>query len=260
MPAFVALALTASVYVAGWLRLRSLRVISGWRAGSFLAGLLSIWTAVASPLAALDEQLLTIHMAQHLLLMTIAPPLILLGAPVMPLLRGLPRNVVKRTVSRVCHWRPFETIREIFGQPVVCWLAATAALVVWHIPAVFTPALRSEPLHMFEHASFLVSGLLFWWPVIQPWPARPHSSGWTMLLYLFLATLPCDVLSAFLVFSEKVAYPVYFLTAGKLRGVGFGRSAVRGRIDVDLRHGGLPRCGNDSERSHALHAGHRTWR
>src|SRR5207247_1816287 len=69
-----------------------------------------------------------------------------------------------------------------------------------------------------EYASFLGTGLLFWWPVVQPWPSVARWSGWSMILYLFLATLPCDILSAFLVFSERVAYPVY-LSASRQSGL-----------------------------------------
>src|ERR1700739_3230270 len=81
---------TALVYLRGCLHLRStsLNVIPVWRASSFLLGLFLIWVAIGSPVAALDEELLTVHMVQHLLLMTIAPPLIMLGAPAMPLLHG----------------------------------------------------------------------------------------------------------------------------------------------------------------------------
>jgi cytochrome c oxidase assembly factor CtaG len=75
---------------------------------------------------------------------------------------------------------------------------------------VFTRGLQSESWHIVEHACFLGSGFLFWWPVVQPWPSVPVWTRWSMLLYLFLATLPCDILSGFLVFSERVAYPVYF--------------------------------------------------
>jgi putative membrane protein len=70
--------------------------------------------------------------------------------------------------------------------------------------------MRSETWHAVEELSFLSTGLLFWWPVVQRWSGV---SGWSMILYLFLATLPCDILSGFLVFSERVAYPVYFSTA-----------------------------------------------
>jgi len=66
-----------------------------------------------------------------------------------------------------------------------------------------------------EYASFLGTGLLFWWPVVQPWPSVSRRPDWSIILYLFLATLPCDVLSAFLVFSERVAYPVYLSTSGQ---------------------------------------------
>src|ERR1700730_11644490 len=86
------LILEALLYLRGWTRLRISRVniVPAWRAASFLLGLFLIWLAVGSPLAAFDEQLLTVHMAQHLLLMTMAPALLLLGAPLMPVFHGLP--------------------------------------------------------------------------------------------------------------------------------------------------------------------------
>jgi cytochrome c oxidase assembly factor CtaG len=68
---------------------------------------------------------------------------------------------------------------------------------------------HSNAWHAIEHASFLAGGLLFWWPVVQPWPSSSPERPWTIVLYLFLATLPCDVLSGFLVFSERIAYPMY---------------------------------------------------
>jgi cytochrome c oxidase assembly factor CtaG len=181
-----------------------------WRAVSFILGLFSIWVAIASPLAALDEQLLTIHMLQHLLLMTIAPALVLLGAPVMPLMHGLPRRFVRSILGPLFRSTPMQRLGRLFSQPAFCWIAAAAALVGWHIPAAFTLALRSESWHVLEHASFLCAGFLFWWPVVQPWPSVPVWSRWSLLLYLFLATLPCDILSGFLVFSDRVVYPVYF--------------------------------------------------
>src|SRR5215470_16422842 len=97
----VIFAVVAFVYLRGWLRLRSTSpdTVSAWRAGSFLGGLSLIWVAVASPISTLDHELLTVHMVQHLLLMTLAPPLIWLGAPVMPLLRGLPYRVQGLTSS-----------------------------------------------------------------------------------------------------------------------------------------------------------------
>ena len=200
----------ASVYLRGWLHLRSasFSIINGWHAFSFVVGLSLIWVAIASPLAALDHESLTVHMLKHLLLMTLAPPLIWLGEPVGPLLHGLPRRFVQRVLAPAFQLLPVHRIARALGQPEFCWLAAAAVLVGWHIPAVFTVAMHSTGWHFVEQSSFLASGLLFWWPVVQPWPSvlRPDL---TMILYLFFATLPCDILSGFLVFCDRVVYPVY---------------------------------------------------
>jgi len=69
--------------------------------------------------------------------------------------------------------------------------------------------MRSARWHEFEHASFFAAGLLFWWPVVQPWPSLARWPQWSVPLYLFLATLPCDALSAFLTFCNRVVYPHY---------------------------------------------------
>jgi len=217
------IAFTAAVYLRGWLRLRStsLNVIPVWQAGSFLLGMSLIWTAVASPIAALDRELLTVHMLQHLLLMTIAPPLIWLGRPVMAFLHGLPRPLAHKVIDPLLQAAPVQRLGRVLAQPAFCWLAAAAALLGWHIPAVFTLALQSETWHMVEHASFLVAGLLFWWPVVQPWPSAAKWPELSIILYLFLATLPCDILSGFLVFCDRVVYPVYFSSSHP-----FGLSAL----------------------------------
>ena len=214
LPVFAAL-----VYLRGWFHLRStsLNIIEAWRAGSFILGLFSIWVALASPIATWDKALLTGHMIQHLLLMTFGAPLILLSEPVMLLLHGLPRRFVRSIIGPLFRWRSVQQPGRGLAQPAICWLAAVGALLVWHVPDAFTLGMRSELWHAVEHASFLGAGLLFWWPVVQPWPSLSRRPEWSIILYLFLATLPCDVLSAFLVFSERVAYPVYLSTSGQSR-------------------------------------------
>jgi putative membrane protein len=193
-----ALIFTWLVYLRRWLRLRRHEHanVEGWRAGSFVLGLLFVWIATASPLAELDHEMLTAHMVQHLLFMTLGPPLILLGIPRKPLTHGL-------------------------LHPALCWFAAAATLVVWHIPSVFMLGLQSQMWHGVEQAFFLVTGLLFWWPVVQPCPRVSKWPESSILLYLFLATLPCDILSGFLVFCDRVVYPV-FLSSPRF----FGLSAL----------------------------------
>lgn len=146
------------------------------------AGLFVAWLVLGSPLSALDHALLTFHMVQHLLLMTVAAPLILLGAS-----RAAPSGALRAPPAR--------------GALVAfCWLAGTVVVVAWHVPAAFELGMRSHVWHLIQQVTFLIAGLLFWWPVI-------HSSSPLAPLYLFLATLPCDALSAFLAFCGRVVYP-----------------------------------------------------
>jgi len=150
-------------------------------------------------------------MIKHLLLMTVAPALILLGEPVRVYWIGMPL-FAQRVLRRVFRRSLPRRIARMVTNPALCWTVSAMTLLAWHLPALFTLGMRSESWHMVEQISFFSAGLLFWWPVIQPWPSTSTGPRWWMLLYLFLATLPCDILSGFLVFSDRVAYPVYFST------------------------------------------------
>jgi cytochrome c oxidase assembly factor CtaG len=193
------------VYLRGWCRLRNAvpGLLSVWRLAAFSCGLLALWAVVASPLAGMDHRLLTAHMAQHLVLMTVSAPLLLLGAPVIVLLNGLPKPLawLDNPLPRA--------IGHIATHPLFCWSAGAATVIAWHIPAVFEVGMRSAQWHDFEQGCFLAAGILFWWPVVQPWPSLATWSAWGVPLYLFLATLPCDALSAFLTFCGRVVYPHY---------------------------------------------------
>lgn len=195
------------VYLRGWRRLHTAfpGVLRPWRPAAFVAGMLVLSAASASPLAMLDHHYLTAHMAQHLLLMTLAVPLILLGAPVITLLQGLPPGVSELFHRRSAdHW-----FTPVLTHPVFCWLACTAVVIGWHIPAVFEIGMRSELGHAVEQCCFFAAGILFWWPVIQPWPAVAKWPSWSIPVYLFLAALPCDALSAFLCLCNRVVYAHY---------------------------------------------------
>ncbi|HSY65212.1 MAG TPA: cytochrome c oxidase assembly protein [Terriglobales bacterium] len=206
------LAVTALVYLRGWLSLRSAfpKLIAGWRLTAFMSGLVFVWAAVASPLAQLDHHSLTIHMMKHLLLMTVAAPLVLAGAPVFPLVCGFPKLFIKSDPPLAS--TPARWLERCLMNPVLCWLAGTTAVIGWHLPVVFQLGMRSHWLHNLEDASFLLAGVLFWRPIVQASPSATRLPGWSMALYLFLATLPCDILSAFLVFCNRLVYPFYLST------------------------------------------------
>jgi putative membrane protein len=224
VPLTLVLILAAYLYGRGWIRLRKAfpKAIPVWQFGAFVSGLLSLWIALGSPLAAFDHYLLSIHMIEHVLLMAVAPPLILLGAPFLAFRHGSPLPFVQWTRDLFLCWPSVQAFGRILTHPVLCWLAAMVTLVGWHTPALFAITLRSRGWHEIEYAGFFATGLLFWLPVVQPWPSVPRWPRWCIPLYLFLATLPCDALSAFLAFCDRVVYSSY-LTAPRL----FNMSALQ---------------------------------
>ncbi len=216
-----ALALTALVYTRGWLRIRRTRPeqFPPWRLAAFLGGIVALFVAVASPLDTFSESLLFMHMAQHFVLMSIAPPLIVFGAPVVPMLSGLPRFAIRRLLRPLFVSRVLHRAGAFLTRPRVAWLAMNAAYVGWHIPRAYEFALASENWHNFEHACFFFTNLMFWWPIVQPWPSRPLRSRWVLIPYLLLADVVNTGVSAFLCFAGRLLYPSYALV---LRPFGFG--------------------------------------
>jgi putative membrane protein len=208
---FVGLALTTILYLRGFRQARQTRPdeLPKWRAACFLAGIASLWIALASPIDALDDFLLTAHMIQHFILMSVAPPLMVLGAPVVPMLRGLPRWLIRKPLQPLFASRPLQRLGHALTHPAVLWLAMNIAYLGWHTPAAFELTFRSERIHDFEHLCFFLTSLGFWWAVLQPWPARPRWPRWAAIPYLLSADLVNTLLSALLAFSGRVLYPSY---------------------------------------------------
>jgi cytochrome c oxidase assembly factor CtaG/polyferredoxin len=205
------LLLAGGLYMRGFLRVH--RDAPGrfppWRALAFLGGLTTVFVAVSSPLDALGNLLLLVHMTQHLLLMLVAPPLLLLGPPWAPLLRGVSPRTLKHGLGPFLAWPALRRFARALTHPAVCWTVFVSTTWAWHVPAAYDLALRSPGWHALEHASFLAAGLLFWWPVIQPRPSRPRWPRWALVPYLLLASLQNTALSAILAFSDRVLYPPY---------------------------------------------------
>jgi cytochrome c oxidase assembly factor CtaG len=211
---------TALIYARGWriLRRQMPQRFGVVRLAAFCGGLGAVFLAVASPLDAFAGLLLQIHMAQHLLLMMVAPPLLWLGAPAVPLLRGLPQRFAKTAVGPFLAWPRLQRVAETLTHPLASWTIFAVTVVVWHLPGPYQLAVRAAAWHQFEHAAFLAAGLLFWWPVVQPWPSRPVWPRWTMIPYLLLADGLNTILSALFAFSERVVYPIY-AAAPRLAGI-----------------------------------------
>ena len=203
--------LTALLYIRGWSELRRVMParFAPWRLACFLCGLAALEIALASPIDTFDPFLLYDHMLQHMFLMVIVPPLVLLGDPLIPLLRGLPRWLARHVFGPFLTWAPLSNLGAWLVDPPVALVLLSLAMVGWHLPAPYELALRSPGWHEIEHACFLVASLLFWWPVIEPWPSRRRWPAWAMPVYLLLCDFVNSVVSAFLVFSGRLLYPWY---------------------------------------------------
>lgn len=205
------LVLVGLIYTVGFLRIRKTRLnqFPAWRWGCFIAGLLAVVVAVSSPLDTFSDKLLTVHMAQHFVLMSIAPPLIVFGAPVVPLLRGLPRWIVGPVLGPLIRRRWLRGFFHALVQPKTAWLLMNLAYIGWHIPAAYEAALANENIHNCEHACFFFTSVLFWCPIVEPWPGRFRGSRWILLPYLLGADVVNTAISAFLVFAGRLVYPSY---------------------------------------------------
>ncbi len=216
----VSLLVTAAIYARGWRQLRRQmpQRFGLGRLVAFEGGLAVVLLAIVSPLDAFAGLLLEVHMVQHLLLMMVAPPLIWLGAPVTPLLRGLPQPVLKTGMGPFLASPALRRLGRFLSHPAVCWISFVVTTWLWHLPFLYELALRSRFWHQAEHLCFFATALLFWWPVIQPWPSRPLWPRWAMIPYLFLANVQNTAFSALFTFSGHVIYPTYAL-APRLWGI-----------------------------------------
>jgi putative membrane protein len=207
----ITLILTALLYTRGWFAIRKTRpqLFPPWRLGSFLLGLATIWLAIASPMDGFADALLSAHMIEHLLLMSFVPPLLLLGYPAVPLLRGLPHSLIRYFFGALLRLKALRTLGHFLVTPVVAWLAMNLIFLGWHIPAAYDFALEHEHWHEFEHLCFLASSILFWWPLIRPWPTTSRYPGWFLLPYLVGADIINTALSAFLAFCDRPVYSYY---------------------------------------------------
>lgn len=199
------------VYFRGWrlLRLRDAERWNGWRLGAFLGGLAAIYLALASPLETFADLLLQVHMLQHLLLMMVAPPLLWLGWPLLPLIRGLPEPIRRYWAVPLFRSSLLRGIGSALTRPAVAWTLFVGMTWFWHIPRFYELAIRSPAWHVAEHGSFFAAALLFWFPVVSPYPARLSWPAWLLFPYLLLADVQNTLLAAWLSFSSRVLYPHY---------------------------------------------------
>lgn len=183
----------------------------GRRATWFLAGVTAVAVALVSPLDAMSGALASAHMVQHLLLVLVAAPLLAMSAPAVPLLRGSPR-IARRAVGRSQRWLQRNGVdpRSLL-HPVAVSVLHVAAIWTWHAAAPYDAALRSDLWHVVEHASFLVTGVLFWRVVVGGRAAARVPNGAGVVL-VFAMAMQSVVLSLLLTFARTPWYEGYSTT------------------------------------------------
>ena len=149
-------------------------------------------------------------MVQHMLLTVVAAPLLLLGAPVRPLLRGLPTALRGRVVGPLARWAVLRALVHAVRNPLVAGALYVGGLYVWHLPALYDAAVADPRVHLAEHAWFFASALVFWSVVIDPVPFRGTLGYAARLPYLLVAGAAQNtVLGGLLSFSSRVLYSSY---------------------------------------------------
>lgn len=184
------------------------RGIRRWQAGCFAAGMFAVAIAILSPLDTMGDALLAAHMTQHMLLLVVAPPLLVLGTPLVPLMTALPRSWRARLVRGWNRSRVLRPAWHILNLPVIAWSIATIVLWGWHVPLAYEAALRHPLIHDLEHGMFLGSSLLFWWAIVQPMEHH-HRNHATSLMMLFTTAMQGSALGMLMTFSTILWYPVY---------------------------------------------------
>jgi cytochrome c oxidase assembly factor CtaG len=168
-----------------------------WRSGCFLGGLVVLWLALDWPLGALGAgYLASAHMLQFLLIALVAPPLLLLGLP-------LPRGRRARRKPRNAPVR--------FGHPLATLVVFNVVVAVTHMPAVVDAAMVSQLGSLALDVTWLVGGLVFWWPVVRPTAAGEHLHEIVRVAYLGFEGLALTPLFVYLTFGRFPRYAIYEL-------------------------------------------------
>ena len=202
--------MVANLYVTGFSRWkRPSHPVMLWQRLCFFSGLFLLFLALQSPIDSLAVHLFSFHQIQHITLRMFGPFLILLGAPLTPMLRGLPRWALLGVVRPIVRNRRARWVYDLITNPVFTTVMFLSVLFIWQLPGAHNAALRNSALHEFMHITMLLSGFLFWWMIVDPKPHRSRLHYGLRILHLGLIIIPNTVLGAAITFSDKVLYQAY---------------------------------------------------
>lgn len=189
------------------------RRFSWWRPACYGAGLVAIFIALESPLDAWAETYLWAHMVQHLVLIFLAAPLLLFGAPLMPILRGVPLEARRSSLRWLMLHRRSRRIvlgvGRLLGASRAIWILFVGDFLAWHVPALYDLTLRNQGIHDVEHLLFLGTALLFWAQVIPSAPLRPRLGYGAQAVYTLSAGFAMQIVALALTYGDGPLYVHY---------------------------------------------------
>ncbi len=196
------------------------------RTAWWMAGVVVLLLDLVGPLDVLgDDYLFSAHMLEHLTLLLLVPPLLLLGVP-------------ERLARRALAVRWVAATERLLRRPAVAWALMVGTLWAWHLPAAYNATLANETIHAVEHLSFLVTATIFWWPVLTPLPER-RLHPITAIFYLYAAMVANAVLGILLTFAPVGIYPAYLRPADELGALALIRDHWNLGPAADQQLGGL---------------------
>ncbi|CAN5164915.1 cytochrome c oxidase assembly protein [soil metagenome] len=211
----VAVAVGAWAYGRGlrrlWARAGTGRVVSRARAAAFAAGMVSLVAVLSGPLPGAAHRLLWAHMVQHVVLMAVSAPLLVLGAPLPTLLWALPEGARRRASTWVRRLNRSHARSGWYAWAAAAVVAHAVAVWAWHVPGAFEAALHHEVFHVAEHASFFGTAVVLWWVVLGDLSPSVHGAG---VVAVFLTALQGGTLGAFMTLASHPWYPAYTDRAG----------------------------------------------
>ena len=211
----IPLAATAALYATGiarlWRQAGTGCGVSVWAAAAFTLGWVTLAIALLSPIARVSALLFSVHMTQHALLMLVAAPLMAFGQPILACLWAF-GDARREPLARAFRGPRITSVWRMVSSPLAVFLIHAAVLSLWHIPAWFEAALRSDAVHALQHLSFVVAASLFWWAMVH---GRYGRMGYGLsVVYVFLTAVHSGALGALLTVAPSVWYREYTSRAG----------------------------------------------
>jgi cytochrome c oxidase assembly factor CtaG len=196
----IALTLYLGLYLVRWRRARTPEEPHPPSVGRllvFVSGILVLVAALCSPIDVLGEQILAMHMVQHVLLLDVAPILLILGLT----------KVLLRPATRRIHW--VEQRVGWLALPIFAVVLYTAAMWIWHIPALYDAAAEHTGIHVLEHLTFTLAGFLYWWHLLSPVSTRLRREGTTPIVYMLSTKITVGFLGILLTFAPNAIFSYY---------------------------------------------------